>query len=327
MSEIFGGGIGAGGAGALTGAWVGGGNSFGQDQSIGSNDAFAVLFETGGVTRFTIAGGSATLTGPSGGSTFVGGTAAGNDLTLRATSDVAGGAVHFQSAPGTSTGSFTSSGIFNVGSVSAASSTELARVRKDQNSDTWLLIENRTDGTAATAFIGLAAGGQYGAGSVPSVALVVYSPLFTTSGLNIADSAQLATSTLATGGLVISTSAAAPLIFGTTATEEMRLLPGGGLMINATVKVGTEELRVGGASQFDGALNIADAVNLVVGATTGTRIGTATTQKIGFYNAIPVVQGASVADATGGATIDAEARAAINTLISRIEATGLIATI
>jgi hypothetical protein len=71
----------------------------------------------------------------------------------------------------------------------------------------------------------------------------------------------------------------------------------------------------------------ADAVNLAFGSTTGTKIGTATSQKIGFYNATPVVQGASVADATGGATVDAEARTAINALISRIEALGLIATV
>lgn len=38
---------------------------------------------------------------------------------------------------------------------------------------------------------------------------------------------------------------------------------------------------------------MADATNLVVGSTTGTKIGTATTQKIGFYNQTPVVQPAS----------------------------------
>ena len=71
----------------------------------------------------------------------------------------------------------------------------------------------------------------------------------------------------------------------------------------------------------------ADAADLVFGTSTGTKIGTATTQKLGFYNATPIVQGASVADATGGAIIDAEARTAINALISRIEALGLIATV
>lgn len=76
-----------------------------------------------------------------------------------------------------------------------------------------------------------------------------------------------------------------------------------------------------------GAVTLADAGNIVVGSSTGTKIGTATSQKLGFYNATPVVQGASVADATGGAIIDAEARTAINALISRIEALGLIATV
>ena len=71
---------------------------------------------------------------------------------------------------------------------------------------------------------------------------------------------------------------------------------------------------------------MADATNVVLNTATGTKIGTATTQKLGFYNATPIVQGASVADASGGAVIDAEARTAINALISRIEATGLIAT-
>jgi hypothetical protein len=51
------------------------------------------------------------------------------------------------------------------------------------------------------------------------------------------------------------------------------------------------------------------------------------TTGIGFFGATPVAQPAGVADATGGAIIDAEARAAINALISRIEATGLIATV
>ena len=74
-------------------------------------------------------------------------------------------------------------------------------------------------------------------------------------------------------------------------------------------------------------ITLPDACNFVLNATTGTKIGTATSQKLGFYNATPIVQGASVADATGGITVDAEARTAINALISRIEALGLIATV
>ena len=73
--------------------------------------------------------------------------------------------------------------------------------------------------------------------------------------------------------------------------------------------------------------NFFDGSDFILGTTTGTKIGTSTSQKIGFYNATPIVQGASVADATGGVVIDAEARTAINALISRIEALGLIATV
>lgn len=38
------------------------------------------------------------------------------------------------------------------------------------------------------------------------------------------------------------------------------------------------------------ALTLADAVNIVVNTTTGTKIGTATTQKLGFFNAAPAAQ-------------------------------------
>lgn len=73
-------------------------------------------------------------------------------------------------------------------------------------------------------------------------------------------------------------------------------------------------------------LTFADALNIVVNTSTGTKIGTATTQKLSVYNQTPIVQGSAVADASGGATVDAEARTAINTLLARIRAFGIIAT-
>ena len=54
------------------------------------------------------------------------------------------------------------------------------------------------------------------------------------------------------------------------------------------------DLQVGGSSKFKvdntGTHTLADAANIVVGTSTGTKIGTATSQKLGFYNATPVVQ-------------------------------------
>lgn len=72
-------------------------------------------------------------------------------------------------------------------------------------------------------------------------------------------------------------------------------------------------------------LTMADAMNIVLNTTTGTKIGTATTQKLGFYNATPVVQQTNVTNPTGGATVDAEARTAIDAILTRLETLGLFA--
>jgi len=68
-----------------------------------------------------------------------------------------------------------------------------------------------------------------------------------------------------------------------------------------------------------------DAMNFVFGTSTGSKFGTTTSQKIGFYGVTPVAQGASIADASGGVIIDSEARTALNDLLARIRAVGLIA--
>jgi len=62
--------------------------------------------------------------------------------------------------------------------------------------------------------------------------------------------------------------------------------------------------------------------DLVTDTTIGTKIGTGTTQKIGFFNATPVVQQAAVADATDAASTQAR----LNDLLARLRTLGLIAT-
>jgi hypothetical protein len=69
-------------------------------------------------------------------------------------------------------------------------------------------------------------------------------------------------------------------------------------------------------------LHLADAGDITVGTTTGTKIGTATTQKLGFYNATPVVQPAAVADATDAATVITQ----LNDLLAKLRTLGIIAT-
>ena len=62
--------------------------------------------------------------------------------------------------------------------------------------------------------------------------------------------------------------------------------------------------------------------NIVTDITTGTKIGTATDQKIGFFDKTPVVQPTAVADATDAATVITQ----LNALLSRMRDLGLIAT-
>lgn len=61
-------------------------------------------------------------------------------------------------------------------------------------------------------------------------------------------------------------------------------------------------------------LVFASGKNIVANTVTGTKIGTATNQKIAFWNASPVTQRAFIAAPLGGLTIDLEARAAINSI-------------
>lgn len=69
-----------------------------------------------------------------------------------------------------------------------------------------------------------------------------------------------------------------------------------------------------GTSRFDGGLDLS-AANIATDTTTGTKIGTAATQKIGFYNATPIVQPAANPD-TSGATL-----AALETEVNQVKQT------
>lgn len=68
-----------------------------------------------------------------------------------------------------------------------------------------------------------------------------------------------------------------------------------------------------------------DGFNLQAGTTTGTKIGTSATQKLGIWNATPIVQPSHINDPSGGGTQDSEARTAINAILDLLQATGLMA--
>lgn len=64
---------------------------------------------------------------------------------------------------------------------------------------------------------------------------------------------------------------------------------------------GVSPLDLGAGALGSGTHTLSEGANLVVGTATGTKIGTATTQKLGFWNASPVVQSA-VATITNNVT-------------------------
>lgn len=97
---------------------------------------------------------------------------------------------------------------------------------------------------------------------------------------------------------------------------------------------GSEKMKIDKDGKLAVFAGFADAVNIVVGSTSGTKIGTATTQKLGFYNATPVVQPTALtaADASavnsGDATTDTvigNMRTRINELETKLQSLGLLA--
>ena len=83
-----------------------------------------------------------------------------------------------------------------------------------------------------------------------------------------------------------------------------------------------ERLEIGWATNV---CTIAVTAGSAGGTLRGLRIGGASTSLLGFYGATPVDRPDTIADPTGGGTIDAEARTAINTIIDRLQELGLIA--
>ena len=75
-----------------------------------------------------------------------------------------------------------------------------------------------------------------------------------------------------------------------------------------------------------GGFTIADANDFEFSTTTGTKFGTGTTQKIGFFNKAPVVQPAAVANANTASPTAADCAAQLNALLGRLRDLGLIAT-
>jgi len=62
---------------------------------------------------------------------------------------------------------------------------------------------------------------------------------------------------------------------------------------------GADDITLDGTVSISDSITLADAKNISVGTTTGTKIGTDATQKIGFFNATPIAQPSSTGETSG----------------------------
>jgi hypothetical protein len=76
---------------------------------------------------------------------------------------------------------------------------------------------------------------------------------------------------------------------------------------------------------FSKPIQIMDGRNIQIGLTTGTKIGTSTSQKISVYGETPVVQAGAISAPSGGGTVDAESRTAINSIRTALTNFGITA--
>ena len=123
---------------------------------------------------------------------------------------------------------------------------------------------------------------------------------------DIGSGAAIALSKLATGALPTAiTVASANLVDGTIVNDDVSAtaaIVGSKVAPNfGAQNVVTTGTLGAGATTLGGSLTLGDN-NIVAGTTTGVKVGTAITQKLGFYNATPIVQPAAAAQATVATT-------------------------
>lgn len=76
---------------------------------------------------------------------------------------------------------------------------------------------------------------------------------------------------------------------------------------------------------FNGGIFFKDGTVISSGGTLGMKIGSATTEKIGFLGAVPISRQSAISAPSGGATVDSQSRTAINSIITTLQNYGFIA--
>ncbi|HLF15635.1 MAG TPA: hypothetical protein VI932_12180, partial [Bacteroidota bacterium] len=178
------------------------------------------------------------LDGQAGGQTAIGGTGAGDDLTLRATSNATDGDIVFQSN-GTPTERMrlTSIGQLGIGE-SSPDAGAVVHAELSTNGATYFLVENSNAGTLAHAKTDV----RNGTGPETALSILVTGTGYTASGVLFQDAGHIIAQSSLSGGLAVGTSASSPLVFFTggvgASNERMRIDSAGNVGIGLTAPTG-----------------------------------------------------------------------------------------
>lgn len=236
--------------------------------------------------------------------TVTGSTSASGTLTLVSTSDATKGKILF--------GSSVYDEVNNRLGIKTANPNAAIEVNVESNEQTLICISYNS-GTATPAVTS-----RRGRGSIASPSAVQLGDALggifangyngtnfsTTNTAAVIVNAAETFSTTAQGSYIIF---ANTLIGTNSRTEKLRVDNDGNILIGTTTNSGYK-LDVNGTTRTQGDFTISDAKNIILDTTTGTKIATATNQKLGFWNAAPIVQPTTaVAAATrvggGGTTL------------------------
>jgi len=181
----------------------------------------------------------------------------------------------------------------------------------DQNAETNFQISNSTNGTSAS--VGFRIFGQGGRSS--SIREFSSSHSFTELASKLVIDVNNADPNQHGMAIILSGTAASSrfeIYTGGTnsSNKKFTLFNNGNLLIQSggTHTDGGFKLDINGTFRSNGNFTLSDANNIILGTTTGTKIGTATTEKIGFWNKTPIIQpttayASSVLSSLGGTTI------------------------
>lgn len=224
-------------------------------------------------------------------------------------------------------------------------------ITKSVNGDVGIIVKNGTSDTSARSYVSISAGSA----NSPNFGIYAASPGYTGIA-NWASRAVLYGGTYTSALTFISGKSDGRIDFAIggidpVSNQKMTIISTGKVGIGVTAPTAVLHLKAGTATADTAPLKFTSGVlqtsaqdgtieylsncfylrndNLCLPAikppTAGFKLGTATTDLIGFYGVAAIDQPATVADPTGGTTIDAEARTAIGSIIDRLQELGLIA--